>query len=124
MFDCVVPSRHGRTGSLFTASGRVVIKQAQYRRDERPIDSTCGCPVCKRHSRAYLHHLFNVKEMLGSRLNTIHNLWYFSDFMQQLRSSIEQGTFGAFRDEFYRTRAEQMNRDTAVVDPEPRAGLE
>ncbi len=124
MFDCVVPSRHGRTGSLFSASGRVVIKQAQYRRDERPVDAGCGCPVCKRYSRAYLHHLFNIKEMLGSRLNTIHNLWYFADLMQQLRSSIEQGTFVAFREEFYRSRAEQMNHETAVVEQPPRAGLE
>jgi queuine tRNA-ribosyltransferase len=78
LFDCVVPSRHGRTGWLFTGFGRVSIKQAQYKQDERPIDQDCGCPVCKRYSRAYLHHLFNVKEMLGARLNTIHNLWYFS----------------------------------------------
>jgi queuine tRNA-ribosyltransferase len=124
MFDCVVPSRHGRTGSLFTASGRVVIKQAQYRRDEQPVDAGCGCPVCKRYSRAYLHHLFNVKEMLGSRLNTIHNLWYFANLMQQLRSSIEHGTFVAFREEFYRSRAEPMNHETAVVEQEPRARLE
>lgn len=124
MFDCVVPSRHGRTGSLFTGSGRVVIKQAQYRRDERPVDSDCGCPVCKRYSRAYLHHLFNVKEMLGSRLNTIHNLWFFADFMQRIRSSLERGTFQAFREEFYRFRAAQTGSDTAVVEREPRAGLE
>ena len=124
MFDCVVPSRHGRTGSLFTASGRVVIKQAQYRRDEQPVDAGCGCPVCKRYSRAYLHHLFNVKEMLGSRLNTIHNLWYFANLMQQLRSSIEQGTFVAFREEFYRSRAKPMNHETAVVEQEPHVGLE
>lgn len=104
LFDCVIPSRHGRTGWLFTSFGRVLIKQAQYVRDERPIDPTCGCPVCPRYSRAYLHHLFNVKEMLGSRLNTIHNLWYFADLMRRLRVAIEQGTFGAFRAEFYRVR--------------------
>jgi len=104
LFDCVIPSRHGRTGWLFTSFGRVLIKQAQYVRDERPIDPTCGCPVCLRYSRAYLHHLFNVKEMLGSRLNTIHNLWYFADLMRRLRVAIEQGTFGAFRAEFYRAR--------------------
>lgn len=124
LFDCVVPSRHGRTGSLFTASGRVVIKQAQYRRDERPIDPACGCPVCKRYSRAYLHHLFNVKEMLGLRLNTIHNLWYFADLMQQIRSSIEQGTFAAFREGFYRIRDQQTNSETAVMERAPRAGLD
>ena len=103
LFDCVVPSRHGRTGSLFTSFGRVVIKQAKYVRDERPIDSACGCPVCARYSRAYLHHLYQVKEMLASRLNTIHNLWYFADLMRQVRSAIAQGTLRSFREEFYRS---------------------
>jgi queuine tRNA-ribosyltransferase len=102
MFDCVVPSRHGRTGSLFTTRGRVVIKQARYTRDERSVDSDCGCPVCTRYSRAYLHHLFNVKEMLGARLNTIHNLWYFSDLMRRIRVAIAEGTFAEFRGAFYR----------------------
>jgi queuine tRNA-ribosyltransferase len=126
LFDCVVPSRHGRTGSLFTTSGRVVIKQAQYARDERPIDSDCGCPVCKRFSRAYLHHLFNVKEMLGVRLNTIHNLWYFADLMQRLRSSIERGTFQAFREEFHRARAagEEAGDASTRAEQEQRTGLE
>lgn len=124
LFDCVVPSRHGRTGSLFTGTGRVVIKQAQYRRDERPIDPDCGCPVCKRYSRAYLHHLFNVKEMLGARLNTIHNLWFFADLMQRVRSSIERGTFAAFREEFHRSRteAEQASADPGSADRETRGG--
>ncbi len=119
LFDCVVPSRHGRTGSLFTGAGRVVIKQARYRWDERPIDMECGCPVCKRYSRAYLHHLFNVKEMLGSRLNTMHNLWYFADLMQRVRASIERGAFLAFREEFYR-----RIRDAADAESEPYAGIE
>ncbi|MCP9454878.1 MAG: tRNA guanosine(34) transglycosylase Tgt [Nitrospira sp.] len=105
LFDCVVPSRHGRTGSLLTATGRVVIKQAQYARDERPIDPTCSCPVCRRYSRAYLHHLFLVKEMLAARLNTFHNLWYVSDLMRRIRAAIEQGTFLEFREAFYRAQA-------------------
>ncbi|MEY4528339.1 MAG: tRNA-guanine transglycosylase [Nitrospirota bacterium] len=126
LFDCVVPSRHGRTGWLFTGFGRVSIKQAQFKQDERPIDSDCGCPVCKRYSRAYLHHLFNVKEMLGSRLNTIHNFWYFADLMQRVRSSIERGTFLTMREEFYRARAEaeRTGSVTAVAAQEPRAGLD
>ncbi len=126
LFDCVVPSRHGRTGWLFTGFGRVSIKQAQFKQDERPIDSDCGCPVCKRYSRAYLHHLFNVKEMLGARLNTIHNLWYFADLMQRVRSSIERGTFLTMREEFYRARAEaeRVGGATAVAAQEPRAGLD
>ncbi|MFM9907183.1 MAG: tRNA guanosine(34) transglycosylase Tgt [Nitrospiraceae bacterium] len=104
LFDCVVPSRHGRTGSLFTSFGRVVIKQAKYVQDEQPIDPSCGCPVCARYSRAYLHHLYQAKEMLSSRLNTIHNLWYFADLMQQIRSAIAQGRLRSFREEFYRSR--------------------
>jgi queuine tRNA-ribosyltransferase len=126
LFDCVVPSRHGRTGSLFTGSGRVIIKQAQYRRDERPIDAACGCPVCKRHSRAYLHHLFNVKEMLGSRLNSIHNLWYFADLMQGIRTSIERGTFMAFREAFHRARteADKQGGQPADAQTDLRAGID
>jgi queuine tRNA-ribosyltransferase len=120
LFDCVVPSRHGRTGSLFTAAGRIVIKQAQYRRDERPIDAACACPVCKRYSRAYLHHLYNVKEMLGSRLNTMHNLWFFADLMQRVRASIEQGTFAEFRHEFHRMRMAGEEAD----ERDRRAGTE
>ena len=115
LFDCVVPSRHGRTGSLFTSFGRVVIKQARYVRDEQPIDPACGCPVCARYSRAYLHHLFQVKEMLSSRLNTIHNLWYFADLMGQVRSAIAQGTLRSFRDEFYRSR-DRAASDVSAAD--------
>ncbi len=107
LFDCVVPSRHGRTGSLFTTTGRVVIKQAQYAEDDRPIDPDCTCPVCRRYSRAYLHHLFMVKEMLGARLNTIHNLWYFSDLMRRIRKALAEGTFPEFREEFYRNQNRQ-----------------
>ena len=118
LFDCVVPSRHGRTGSLFTTGGRVVIKQAQYVRDERPIDPDCGCPVCARYSRAYLHHLYSVKEMLASRLNTIHNLWYFSDFMRRLRTAIAQGSFPEFRDAFYRSHAQEPPGAKASGDRE------
>ena len=122
LFDCVVPSRHGRTGWLFTSFGRVLIKQAQYRLDERPIDQSCGCPVCARYSRAYLHHLYHVKEMLASRLNTIHNLWHFADFMRRMRGAIARGRFAEFRNDFYRAQAQEApdvaaaaNRDTGIL---------
>jgi len=118
----VVPSRHGRTGWLFTNFGRVLIKQARYLRDEQPIDPTCGCPVCVRYSKAYLHHLYKVKEMLASRLNTIHNLWYFSDFMRRMRVAIAQGTFTEFRAALYRAQAQDApevaasaNRDAGTL---------
>jgi len=107
MFDCVVPSRHGRTGWLFTSFGRVLIKNARYKQDEGPIDPACSCPVCARYSRAYLHHLYSVKEMLGARLNTVHNLYYYAALMQGVRASIEGGYFAAFRQEFHAKRAGQ-----------------
>ncbi len=97
LFDCVVPSRHGRTGWLFTSFGRVRIRNAKYARDERPIDPSCACPVCTKYSRAYLHHLFLVKEMLGVRLNTIHNLYFYAGLMEQIRQAIASGTFSEFR---------------------------
>ena len=74
LFDCVIPTRHGRTAWLFTSTGRVLIKQARYTQDPNPIDADCECPVCQRFSRAYLRHLFQANEMLGVRLNTVHNL--------------------------------------------------
>jgi queuine tRNA-ribosyltransferase len=111
LFDCVVPTRHGRTGWLFTSFGRVIIKQAQYARDDQPIDPGCQCPVCCRHSRAYLHHLYVVKDMLGPRLNTLHNLYYFADLMKRIRESIQHDRFAAFRQAFYATRIRQPSED-------------
>lgn len=104
LFDCVVPTRHGRTGWLFTSFGRILIKNAQYARDERPIDPMCSCLVCRRYSRAYLHHLFKVKEMLGVRLNTLHNLYYFANLMKEIRTSIEEGRYAEFRTRFHAVR--------------------
>lgn len=104
LFDCVVPTRHGRTGWLFTSFGRVLIKQARYVRDEQPIDPECRCPVCTRHSRAYLHHLFTVGDILAARLNTLHNLYYFAELMRRIRLSIEEGSFAVFRTEFHAQR--------------------
>ena len=105
LFDCVVPTRHGRTGWLFTTFGRVLIKHAVYVRDERPIDPACTCPVCAKFSRAYLHHLFAVKDMLGVCLNTLHNLHYFADLMGRMRTAIRAGAFAEFRTAFHAQRA-------------------
>ena len=104
MFDCVMPSRHGRTGWLFTTFGRVLIKQAQYARDESPIDPQCTCPVCLKYSRAYLRHLYRSNEMLGMRLNTLHNLWYYRSLMADMRTAIAADRFGEFRERFYEQR--------------------
>jgi queuine tRNA-ribosyltransferase len=100
MFDCVMPTRHGRTGSLFTSEGRINIKAAQHAKDERPPDPACDCYTCRHFSRAYLRHLFAAGEILGFRLNTLHNLHYYLTLMRQIRRAIEDGTFAAFRDAF------------------------
>jgi queuine tRNA-ribosyltransferase len=98
MMDCVLPSRNARNGCLFTASGRVIIKQARYKDDAGPLDANCQCLTCRTYSRAYLRHLFQAGEMLFSTLATIHNLKYYLDMMRQMRQSILLGRFQAFLD--------------------------
>jgi queuine tRNA-ribosyltransferase len=98
MMDCVLPSRNARNGCLFTASGRVIIKQARYKDDPAPLDPNCSCYTCRTHSRAYLRHLFQAGEMLFSSLATIHNLKYYLDMMRQMRQAILLGRFRAFLD--------------------------
>ena len=88
MFDCVLPTRNGRNGWLFTRGGHLVIKHARYAADERPIDEDCGCLVCRRYSRAYLRHLFQSNEALSAVLNTYHNLYFYLDTMRQIRDAI------------------------------------
>jgi queuine tRNA-ribosyltransferase len=122
LFDCVVPSRHGRTGWLFTSFGRVLIRNAKYARDERPVDPSCACPVCKRYTRGYLHHLFLVKEMLGVRLNTIHNLYFYAGLMAQIRQAIASGTFAEFRARYY-ARREQLPMQTDIMDEQESRAL-
>jgi queuine tRNA-ribosyltransferase len=99
MFDCVLPTRNARNGTLFTTSGRMNIKGAAYARDERPVDAACACHTCRHFSRAYLRHLYVADEILGLRLNTIHNLHYYLDLMRQARQAIEAGTFPGWRAE-------------------------
>ncbi len=100
MFDCVLPTRNGRTGQAFTSRGKVNIKNAQWAVDSRPLDETCGCTVCRRHSRAYLRHLYMSGELLASVLLTHHNLAFFLDTMRRVRQSIRSGDFTKFRREF------------------------
>jgi queuine tRNA-ribosyltransferase len=95
MMDCVLPSRNARNGCLFTAAGRVIIKQAQYREDARPADPECGCSTCRQYSRAYLRHLFLAGEMLYSTLATVHNIWRYLAVMRRIRQSILDGTFSS-----------------------------
>jgi queuine tRNA-ribosyltransferase len=93
MFDCVLPTRNARNGTLFTWNGPVKIKNAVYKEDQRPLDETCGCITCLRYSRAYLRHLYQSGEILSSILNTYHNLYFYMDLMQQVRQGIKSGTF-------------------------------
>ncbi|HEU5459590.1 MAG TPA: tRNA guanosine(34) transglycosylase Tgt [Pyrinomonadaceae bacterium] len=100
MFDCVLPTRNGRTGQAFTSTGKLNIKNAQWVTDSRPLDESCPCSVCRRHSRAYLRHLYMSGEMLASILLTHHNLAFFLDTMRGVRQSIRSGDFPTFRREF------------------------
>jgi queuine tRNA-ribosyltransferase len=100
MFDCVLPTRNGRTGQAFTSRGKLNVKNAQWALDTRPLDDSCACSVCKRHSRAYLRHLYMSGEMLASVLLTHHNLAFFLDTMRRVRQSIRSGDFTKFRQEF------------------------
>ena len=100
MFDCVMPTRNARNGHLFTSQGVVKIRNAQYKADPAPLDPACDCSTCKNYSRAYLHHLDRCNEILGSRLNTIHNLRYYQNVMQRIRAAIEQDRYAEFATEF------------------------
>lgn len=96
-FDCVMPARNARHAKLFTWQGAMNLKNAKYERDESPIDPGCDCPVCRRYSRAYLHHLFKAEEILAMRLSVAHNLYFYNKLMQRIRDAIDAGTFAAFR---------------------------
>ncbi len=101
MFDCVMPTRNARNGTLFTSTGKVVIKNARYRDDKEPLDPNCNCYTCRNYSRAYLRHLFQCREILSYHLNTIHNLHYYLNLMAEMREAIEKDRFSAFRNDFY-----------------------
>ncbi len=104
MFDCVMPTRNARNGWLFTRFGDVKIKNAKYKDDTRPLDESCSCYTCQNFSRAYLHHLFKIGEILGSHLNTVHNIHYYLQLMQEIRESIAEGKFSEFQIQFAKNR--------------------
>jgi len=104
MFDCVLPTRNARNGWLFTRYGDIKIKNAQYRNDTQPPDPTCSCPACRSFSRGYLHHLHRIGEMLGARLNTLHNLHYYQTLMSELRSAIATHSLEEYIRRFRRER--------------------
>lgn len=109
MFDCVLPTRNARNGMLFTSFGKIVIRNSKHRSEEIPVDPHCTCYTCTHYSRAYLHHLFSAKEILSSRLNTLHNLSYYLNLMAEMRTSIAEGTFDHFYQKFYESRNIQEN---------------
>jgi queuine tRNA-ribosyltransferase len=106
MFDCVLPTRNARNGHLYASSGVVRIRNSACRTDTGPVDPACQCYTCRNYSRAYLHHLDKCNEILGARLNTIHNLSYYQDLMAGLRDAIEQQAVEEFRKEFYNRRGQ------------------
>ncbi|UWR20969.1 tRNA guanosine(34) transglycosylase Tgt [Sulfitobacter sp. S190] len=106
MMDCVLPSRSGRTGQVFTRLGVLNIKNARHMDDPRPLDENCGCPACRHYSRAYLHHVFRSQEIISSMLLTWHNLHYYQDIMAAMRTTIAAGTFDAWQRDFHATRAQ------------------
>ncbi len=100
MFDCVLPTRMARNGTALTRDGRLVVKNGVYARDDAPLDADCGCPVCRRHSRAYIRHLFAAGEMLGPMLATLHNLHFYQDLMRDIRRALAAGRYRDFADPF------------------------
>lgn len=101
MFDCVLPTRIGRNGTVLTSNGRVIIRDAKYSRDFSKLDPECDCYVCRNYSRAYIRHLLKCGEVLGLRLTTWHNLYFLINLMKQVRQAIMDDRLASFRDEFY-----------------------
>ncbi|MGO1712857.1 MAG: tRNA guanosine(34) transglycosylase Tgt, partial [Senegalia sp. (in: firmicutes)] len=101
MADCVLPTRIARNGTVFTSSGRVVVKNAKYKEDFSPLDSECGCYTCKNYTRSYIRHLFKADEILGARLTTTHNLYFLIKLMENIREAIKEDRLLEYRDEFY-----------------------
>ena len=104
MFDCVMPTRNARNGYIFTHTGIIKIRNQKYQKDTRPIDENCGCYTCQHYSRSYLRHLDKCHEILGSELNTIHNLYYYQELMRDIRQALDEDRFEDFVDEFYAKR--------------------
>jgi queuine tRNA-ribosyltransferase len=102
MFDCIMPTRNARNGTLFTSAGRISIKREEFKYDRGPLDPNCGCCTCRNYSRGYLRHLFLSREILSMRLNTMHNLYFYLDFFRGLRAAIEDGTFHVFKGKWER----------------------
>jgi queuine tRNA-ribosyltransferase len=101
MFDCVMPTRNARNGTAFTSRGKVVLKNASYREDQRPLDPECGCEVCRNYTRSYLRHLFMAGELLGPRLATYHNLYFYLHLLEEIRQAVKENNFLDWKKKFY-----------------------
>lgn len=112
IFDCVMPTRNARNGTLFTSKGKLHIKNARFLRDQAPLDENCSCYTCRNYSRAYLRHLFVSGEMLGGRLNTIHNVHFYVNMMRQMRVAIQEKRFDEFRRAFYKSYSTGNDKET------------
>ncbi|MGZ5514911.1 MAG: tRNA-guanine transglycosylase, partial [Candidatus Aminicenantales bacterium] len=110
-FDCVLPTRNARNGTLFTSIGRLAIKNVKYARDERPLDEACGCYTCRNFSRAYLRHLFERNEITSAVLNTVHNLYFYLDIFRKIRHSIQSDSFDSLKKSLI-TNASQKEEPT------------
>ncbi len=118
-FDCVVPTRKGRTACVYSATGQFIIRNAEYKDDYRPIDETCTCYVCKGYSRAYIHHLFRAGEMLAGVLASAHNIYFLTTLTARIRQSIIEERFDEFRNDFLGTYQAQKTKDGHTVVPTP-----
>jgi len=116
LFDCVLPTRNARNGTLFTSSGKLSIKQAQYAEDKRPLDEACRCYTCQHYSRAYLRHLYHSREILSSRLNTIHNLFYYTTLLTKIREAIQQGHLTDLRKTLFSRQNDPEREDPTITD--------
>jgi queuine tRNA-ribosyltransferase len=114
MFDCVIPTRSGRTGQAFTRHGAINIKNAKHRDDEKPLDEKCGCYACQNHSRAYLHHLSKSGEILAAMLLSEHNIFYYQDLMRDIRSAIEEKTFTEFAKSFFIENQNETSQEILI----------
>lgn len=107
-FDCVYPARNGRHGHAYTNHGKMNLANAKYELDDRPLDESCDCPVCRQYSRAYIRHLLKAKEMLGMRLMVTHNLYFYNSMMEEIRDAIEQGRY----QEYKKQKLQQLEEET------------
>jgi queuine tRNA-ribosyltransferase len=114
MFDCVMPTRNARNGTLFTSQGRISIKREEFKKDSGPLDPHCNCYTCKKFSRSYLRHLFMSKEILSMRLNTMHNIHFFMNFFREMREAIGNGTFNQFRNEITPVLQRNFNSNKSI----------